>query len=78
MKRRALLLLTATLPLGGCLVAKVATTAVLLPVKVVGAGIDAVVTTQAEADEKRGREARKAEEKAARERRKAAQDAPPR
>ena len=61
---RALALALLCLPLGGCLVASAVTTVVLLPVKVVGAGIDAVVTTDAEADEKRGREAHEAEEKA--------------
>ena len=37
---------------------------VKLPVKVVSAGVDAATTSQSEADEKRGRELRKAEEKA--------------
>jgi len=35
---------------------------VTLPVKVASAGVDAVTTTQAEADQKRGRELRKEEE----------------
>jgi isocitrate lyase len=54
----------------GCVVATVAETAVdvaSLPVKAVSAGVDAATTSQAEADEKRGREIRKAEEKAGRE-----------
>ncbi|WP_260483295.1 hypothetical protein [Sphingomicrobium flavum] len=49
----------------GCVVAQVAETAVdvaTLPVKVVSSGVDAVTTSQSEADEKRGREMRKAEE----------------
>jgi len=49
---------------GGYTVAKTAVEVVTLPVKVVGAGIDAATTSQSEADEKRGRELRKAEEAA--------------
>jgi len=51
--------------LTGCVVGTVARTAVdvvTLPVKVVSAGVDAATTSQAEADQKRGREVRKAEE----------------
>jgi len=51
--------------LGGCVVGTIAETAVdvvTLPVKVASAGVDAVTTSQAEADQKRGREIRKAEE----------------
>ena len=51
--------------LGGCVVETVAKTAVdvvTLPVKVASAGVDAVTTSQKEADEKRGKEARKADE----------------
>ena len=51
--------------LAGCVVATVAGTAVdvvTLPVKVVSAGVDAATTSQSEADEKRGRDLRKAEE----------------
>jgi len=44
---------------------------VSLPVKAAAAGVDAVTTSQAEADEKRGRELRKAEEEAGREAREA-------
>ena len=61
---RALVLLL-PLALGGCIVSTVAKTAVdivTLPVKVASAGVDAVTTSQKEADEKRGREARKADE----------------
>ncbi len=50
--------------LTGCVVGTIAETAVdiaVLPVKVAAAGIDAVTTSQSEADEKRGRELRKAE-----------------
>ena len=52
------------LVLNGCVVGTVASTAVdivTLPVKVASAGVDAVTTSQSEADEKRGRELRKAE-----------------
>lgn len=48
--------------LTGCAAATIASTAVAvvtLPVKVASAGIDAVTTSQSEADEKRGREERK-------------------
>jgi len=51
--------------LGGCVVGAVAETAVdvvTLPVKAVSAGVDAATTSQAEADQKRGRELRKQEE----------------
>jgi hypothetical protein len=65
---RNMLLITAALPLilGGCVVGTVAKTAVdvvTLPVKVASAGVDAVTTSQAEADQKRGRELRKEEER---------------
>ena len=59
------LILFLPLALGGCIVGTVAKTAVdiaTLPVKVASAGVDAVTTSQAEADQKRGREARKADE----------------
>ena len=62
MKRLVVLL---PLMLGGCVVGTIASTAVdivTLPVKVVSAGVDAVTTSQSEADEKRGRELRKQEE----------------
>jgi len=68
------LFLAAPLLLGGCVVGTVAKTAVdvvTLPVKVVSAGVDAATTSQSEADQKRGREVRKAEEKAGREAREA-------
>jgi len=63
MKRGIILLLPTVL--GGCVVGTVAKTAVdvvTLPVKVASAGVDAVTTSQAEADQKRGREIRKQEE----------------
>jgi hypothetical protein len=63
---RQFLMLVATAPLlSGCVVETVAKTAVdvvTLPVKVASAGVDAVTTSQKEADEKRGRELRKQEE----------------
>ncbi len=52
------------LPLCGCVVSTIASAAVdvaTLPVKVASAGVDAVTTSQAEADQKRGRELRQAE-----------------
>ncbi len=68
MKRALVLVLPALL--GGCVVGTVAKTAVevaTLPVKVVSAGVDAATTSQAEADQKRGREIRKEEERRGRE-----------
>ena len=62
---RIALLLPLTFTLGGCMVGTVAKTAVdvaTLPVKAVSAGIDAATTSQAEADQKRGRELRKQDE----------------
>lgn len=60
-----ILIIIPLLALTGCYtVAKTAVEVVTLPVKVVGAGIDAATTSQSEADEKRGRELRKAEEAA--------------
>jgi hypothetical protein len=49
--------------LSGC-IASVAADVVTAPIKVAGKVIDATTTSQAEADQKRGREARKAEKKA--------------
>jgi isocitrate lyase len=51
--------------LSGCIVGTVASTAVdvvTLPVKAVSRGVDAVTTSQKEADEKRGKQARKVDE----------------
>jgi hypothetical protein len=67
MKRLILLL---PLLLGGCVVGTIAHTAVdvvTLPVKVASAGLDAATTSQAEADQKRGRALRKQEEARGRE-----------
>ena len=68
--------ISAPLFLGGCVVGTVAKTAVdvvTLPVKVVSAGVDAATTSQSEADQKCGRELRKAEEKAGKDAREAEQ-----
>ncbi|MBY8826314.1 hypothetical protein [Sphingomonas colocasiae] len=62
------------LALGGC-IARTAVDIVTLPVKAVGAGVDAVTTSQSEADEKRGREIRKQEEREGREARKREKEA---
>jgi len=55
--------------LGGCVgtIANTAVSAVTLPVKVASKGVDMATTSQAEADQKRGREIRKAEEQRGRE-----------
>ena len=50
------------LALSGCTVARTAVDVATIPVKVVSSGVDAATTSQSEADEKRGREIRKAEE----------------
>ena len=58
-------LFLAPITLSGCAIGQVASTAVdvvTLPVKAVSAGVDAATESQSEADEKRGREARKADE----------------
>ena len=60
---RTLLLAAIPLALGGCVASAVADV-VTLPVKVVSKGVDLATTSQSEADEKRGRELRKAEEAA--------------
>ena len=52
----------AALALSGCL-ARTALDVVTLPVRVASAGVDAVTTSQSEADQKRGREIRQREEK---------------
>jgi hypothetical protein len=69
MAMRFLILIILPTLLGGCVVGTVARTAVdiaTLPVKVAAAGVDAATTSQAEADQKRGRDLRKAEEQAGR------------
>ena len=58
---RILVLPALALALPGC-IAKTALDVATLPVKVASAGVDAVVTTQAEADQKRGRQIRRQEE----------------
>lgn len=65
------------LGLGGCVstIAGAAYDAVTLPVRVVGAGINAVVPSQKKADQKRGKRARKAEEAQRKADKKAARDA---
>ena len=67
---RILILIHALIALAGCVSA--AKTIVTAPFKVGGAVVDAATTSQSEADEKRGREMRKAEEREARARHKAA------
>ena len=67
---RSVLAMVAMLLLSGCL-ARTATQLVTLPVKAASAAVDAVTTSQSEADEKRGREIRKEEERQGREARKA-------
>ncbi|WP_245806005.1 hypothetical protein [Erythrobacter donghaensis] len=52
----------AALALQGCL-ARAAVDVVTLPIRAASAGVDAVTTSQSEADEKRGREIRKREER---------------
>jgi len=71
---RNLLILLAVPLLGGCL-ARTAVQAVTLPVKAASAGVDAVTTSQSEADQKRGRELRKEDERRGREARKAEREA---
>jgi ribosomal silencing factor RsfS len=70
---RLLLAAALALPLGGC-VAQTALDIVTLPVKVASAGVDAVVTTQAESDRKVGRRIREQEECLGKEQRKASKD----
>lgn len=56
--------------LSGC-IARTAVSVVTLPVRAASAGVDAVTTSQSEADEKRGRALRKQEEREGREARRA-------
>jgi len=53
---------SAAIALPGCL-AKTAVDVVTLPVKVASSGVDLATTSQAEADQKRGREVRQREER---------------
>ncbi len=71
---RILLAGLALLATSGC-IAKTAVDIVTLPVRAVGAGVDAVTTSQSEADRNRGRAMRKAEEREAKARRKAEKEA---
>ena len=62
---RLLILSAAALALPGCVAKAAIDTAVgaaKLPVKIASAGVDAAITTQAEADQKRGRQIRRQEE----------------
>ena len=63
---RSILLLAAPVLLTGC-IARTAADIVTLPVRAAGAGVDALTTSQAEADQRRGRELREAEEREGRE-----------
>ena len=63
---RLAILLVLPVALSGCLV-RTAVDVVTLPVKAVSAGVDAVTTSQAEADRRRGREIREEEERLGRE-----------
>ena len=66
LKMRTILLLATACALTGCIV-RTAVDIVTLPVKAVGAGVDAVTTSQSEADERRGRQIRDEEERLGRE-----------
>ena len=69
-----ILTVSAAFLLPGCIAQTAVDTAVsvaTLPVKVASAGVDAVVTTQAEADRKRGAQIRRQEECIGKEERKA-------
>ena len=71
---RMFLLLAAPVLLGGCIV-RTAADIVALPVKAASAGVDALTTSQAEADQRRGRELREAEEREGREARRREREA---
>ncbi len=59
---RTILLACTALLLQGC-IARTAVDLVTLPVRAVSAGVDAVTTSQAEADQRRGRQVRQEEER---------------
>jgi hypothetical protein len=61
MPMRILVLPALALVLPGC-IARTALDVASIPVKVASAGVDAAITTQAEADQKRGRQIRRQEE----------------
>ena len=67
---RFLIVGAAALALPGC-IAQTALDVASIPVKVASAGVDAAITTQAEADQKRGRQIRRQEECIGKEDRKA-------
>ena len=71
---RIILLGAAPFLLGGCIV-RTAADIVTLPVRAASAGVDAVTTSQAEADQRRGRELREAEEREGREARRREREA---
>jgi hypothetical protein len=70
---RILLAAALAFPLAGC-VAQTALDVVSIPVKVASAGVDAVITTQAESDRKLGRKIREHEECLGKEQRRAQKD----
>jgi hypothetical protein len=70
---RILLAAILAFALSGC-IAKTALDIVTLPVKAASAGVDALTTSQSEADEKRGRQIRKREECVGKEDRKASKE----
>lgn len=67
---RILAALVMMMGVSGC-IASTAVSIVTLPVRAASAGVDAVTTSQSEADEKRGRALRKQEEREGREARRA-------
>ena len=72
-RMRAVLLVASALLLSGCL-ARTAASVVTLPVRAASAGVDAVTTSQSEADQRRGREIREEEERLGRIARRCARD----
>ena len=71
---RGMSLMPLALLLSGCIVGT-AVDVVTLPVKAASKTVDVLTTSQSEADEKRGREIRKAEEREGKARRKAEREA---
>ncbi|HEY0326483.1 MAG TPA: hypothetical protein VGC46_11005 [Allosphingosinicella sp.] len=63
---RVLILLALPVALSGC-IARTAVDLVTLPVRAVSAGVDAVTTSQSEADRARGRQLREEDERRGRE-----------
>ncbi|MDB5719496.1 MAG: hypothetical protein JWP15_114 [Alphaproteobacteria bacterium] len=70
---RILIVLASAFALSGC-IAKTALDVVTLPVKAASSAVDAVTTSQSEADEKRGRKIRQHEECVGKEDRRASKD----